>query len=350
MMKNKAIYASDENVKSMGRNEFKDNALYLMHSASYIEFNYVCCQLYIDISACLGENTRVAVLVNDELVYDLKITVDEGSRIIEIVDSETLHYGTVRLIKLSESQDSSMIRINEIVINENGKIYPTDNTKLKIEFIGDSIACGYGVDNRNGEEESSVETENAMLAYPYITSKEANADFQVVAYSGFGLLTGFSEDGEKIPEKALPQYYEETALLPDGTSYGKWDFSKFSPDIIVINIGTNDFNYCNTPERTDEFYNGYIDFLKTVRSFNPDSELLCTTGIMGNNLTDTIISAVWNYAYDYKDEKIHFSQLPVMDDADGCGVNHHPSEVTQTKTSRELLRALRKYYDDKFKI
>lgn len=349
-METKEIYPICENVKSMGRNLLKDNVLYMMQSGAYVEFNYICHCLYIDISACLGEKSRIAVLINDNPVYDLMINVSEENRIIEIVDSERLHYGNVKIIKLNEAQRSSVIKINKIITDIDAKVYPAENKNVRIEFIGDSITCGYGVDCHEPAEPFENEYENAMKAFPYLTAQQVKADYQVVAYSGYGIVSGFGAVGEKIPEKAIPQCYEETALLPDGSSAGKWDFDKFIPDIIVINLGTNDFNYCNEYSKYDEVYEEYIKFLRKIRSLNPNAELLCTIGVMGDKLTEIIQNAVWNYSYDFNDEKIHFAQFETMKECDGYGANYHPSFNTHKKTAKELTRVLRKYYDEMYKL
>jgi len=350
-METKEIYASYDDMKIMGRNFIdENNALCMVHSGAYVEFDYICNKLYIDISAYLDKKSRVAVFVNGNLVYDLMIKVSEENRIIEIVDSEKLHYGTVKIVKLNEPLLSSVVKINKVIIDEKGRIYPSKKGNVNIEFIGDSITCGYGVEAVLPTEPFENETENVLKAYSYMASQEVKADFQIVSYSGFGIISGYGADGEKLETETLPQYYEETALLPDGKLAGKWDFKKFVPDIIVVNLGTNDFNYCNDGDKIHEFYLAYTEFLKKLRKLNPNAEFLCTIGIMGDKLSDVIQEAVWNYSYDFNDSKVHFANFPAMKKEDGYGANYHPSEITQKKSAREMVRVLRKYYDEMYKL
>ncbi len=321
----------------------------MIQSASYIEFNYVCRSLYVDISAFMEGSSRIAIFMNDILVKDLIIKSSDRNKLIKVFDSETLRYGSLKIMKLSEALKSSVIRINRIVVDSDGRIYPSEDKKVKVEFIGDSITCGYGVEDKNPENPYSVASQNALLAYPYLTAKEINADFQIVAYSGYGIMTGYGKV-EKCITETVPFYYDKTAKLSDGTVFENWDFNRFSPDIIVINLGTNDCGYCSDEQKMTEFYNAYIEFLKTVRKINPHSEILCVIGIMETELTETIQSAVWNYSYDYKDEKIHFSMFETMKKEDGYGANYHPSVITHEKSAKELVRVMRKYYDEIYKL
>ena len=348
VMIEKEFYASPENVKTMGRTVFKDNELYMIHSASYIEFNFVCRVLYVDVSAFMKENSRLAVFVNDKLVYNLTIDIEHGNRIIEIFDSETLHYGTAKLVKLNSAVDSSIIKINKIITDENGRIYPSEDRKYKMEFIGAEMTNGFGVEG--GRESSGrylISEENAIMAYPYLAAEEINADLQVVAYNGFGLLTGYSEDGDLIPEKAFPQYYEETAILPDGSLCGKWDFSKFQPDFIIVNLGTNDFNYCDDEEKIELFYKEYTEFLRKLRHLNPNAHIFCILGIMGDKLSEKAQYAVWDYCYDYDEAAMYFSNFQLLPDKkETIGTSGFPSRNTHIKAARELIRVMRKYLDE----
>ncbi|MFR5051646.1 MAG: hypothetical protein ACLTCP_10230 [Ruminococcus bicirculans (ex Wegman et al. 2014)] len=64
-----------------------------------------------------------------------------------------------------------------------------------------------------------------------------------------------------------------------------WDFSKYIPQIIVINLGTNDDSYCRDhKDRQAVFSKLYADFLAVVREKNPQAYILCTVGIMGERI------------------------------------------------------------------
>ncbi|MFC6652659.1 GDSL-type esterase/lipase family protein [Paenibacillus rhizoplanae] len=93
---------------------------------------------------------------------------------------------------------------------------------------------------------------------------------------------------QKLTTHLLPDYYGKVgksegrfggSLLPQEIA---WDFSRFTPELIVINLGTNDDSYTkDDPAKQADYAENYVAFLQKVRRNNPDSTILCTLGIMG---------------------------------------------------------------------
>ncbi len=64
----------------------------------------------------------------------------------------------------------------------------------------------------------------------------------------------------------------------------EWDFSKHQPDVVVVNLGTNDDSYCkNDSTRQEEYKTEYVEFIKEIRQNNPNAAIICTR-IMGDRL------------------------------------------------------------------
>ena len=62
----------------------------------------------------------------------------------------------------------------------------------KIEFIGDSMTCGYGVETMDEKEGFSDETENHYYTYAALTARALNAQHVVVARSGIGIYRNYN--------------------------------------------------------------------------------------------------------------------------------------------------------------
>ncbi len=73
----------------------------------------------------------------------------------------------------------------------------------------------------------------------------------------------------------------------------KWDFSKYTPDIVVINIFQNDVWITKLPDNDqfkakfgtkaptdDQIIKAYKDFVKNIRSKYPKAHIICTLGSM----------------------------------------------------------------------
>ncbi|MFD2875957.1 SGNH/GDSL hydrolase family protein [Paenibacillus rhizoplanae] len=91
----------------------------------------------------------------------------------------------------------------------------------------------------------------------------------MVCYSGYGIITGYTENDQKLTTHLLPDYYGKVgksegrfggSLLPQEIA---WDFSRFTPELIVINLGTNDDSYTkDDPAKQADYAENYVAFLQ----------------------------------------------------------------------------------------
>lgn len=72
----------------------------------------------------------------------------------------------------------------------------------------------------------------------------------------------------------IPSYYDR-AVYSDASS--KWNFSS-APDVVVINLGTNDFAQDPSVVNSNAFINAYHAFLDRVCSHYPDAYIVCAIG------------------------------------------------------------------------
>ena len=287
--------------------------------------------------------SRVGIYVDDELVKDVMLT--SKSTAVDI-EGKTDRSVNVKIIKLSEAQNSCC-SIDNITVTE-GKIVPTAEKAHKIEFIGDSMTCGYGVEDSDLTHNFSTASENCCKAFGVKTAKLLDADYSLVCYSGYGIVSGCSADGSKNTDDLVANYYEKycytaadgfDGIKPQTIAYDHG----FQPDAIVINLGTNDSTYTGTdPQRLGEYTEKYVEFLKTVRSKNPKARIFCTLGTMGNTLYNAMNDAVQRYTMLTGDRNITSFELPVQDQMlDGIVVQGHPSEKTHSKDADIIAQKIK---------
>ena len=283
---------------------------------------------------------RYAVLVDGDIVMDH--CMREPEETIVVFDSGTPWGAEIRFRKLSECSQS-LLAVREI--RTDGKIVPLEETGTRIEFIGDSITSGYGVEGKNEMEQFTTATENAGKAYAGLITDWMGLDSMLTCFSGFGIVSGHTEDPEKREiGKLVPPYYERAGFndfrLPSGRKVSEipWDFSRWQPEKILIMLGTNDLSWCVDREpRKDLFRKQYKEFLKMVRKNNPGAMILCVLGIMGGGLNDRMVQAVNEYRAETGDVRIHSMTLQVQDaQRDGYGSNYHPSVRTQQRLAEKV--------------
>lgn len=341
---------SEAYVRAIGRTGEQDDTLWLVQSGSGAEFTFTGTAASVTIkpdsmlNSGMDSQARIAIYVNGERVVD--DMVNKLEKTYAVFESETPQRCTVRVIKLSEAAQST-VGIAGIEVTSVGDIAPTQQKERFIEFIGDSITCGYGVDDENRDHHFSTRTEDVTKTYAYQAAELLDADYSMVSYSGYGIISGYSGNGEPVPEQTLPQYYDKL-----GFSYGAymglyypqdvaWDFTKRQPDIIVINLGTNDNSYVRgNAEKETQYEAAYTEFIEQVRTHNPEAVILCTLGIMGDELYPSIERAVSYYQEKTGDTNVYTMRFDVQSPDDGYAADWHPTQTTHTKAAQRLAEEI----------
>lgn len=305
----------------------------------------------------VNNHARVAIYLDGERVVDDML--DETEKTYTVFEDSQAQMHTIKIIKLSEAL-SSTFAIKEVGISGR-EMYNIDTlSKIKtlseankknglIEFIGDSITCGYGVDDPVKENGFSTKTEDVTKTYAYKTAEALGCNSSMVSYSGYGVISGYTS-GEKASALTVPQYYNKLGF----SNVAKLNSQKLSdvewtptesqkPDIVVINLGTNDYNYTKGDSaKNEEFKQGYIDFLTQIRKVNPEAMIVCTCGIMGGDLYPVIEQAVAEFG----DKNVYSMEFDVQNiNTDGVCADWHPSEATHTKASEKLVDFIQRHLE-----
>lgn len=215
----------------------------------------------------------------------------------------------------------------------------------KIEFIGNSITCGFGIEGESPKEPFRYATENQYYTYEAIASRRLNAQCWVVARSGAGVYRSY---GGKVTgtRDIMPVYYPQTLFAASGE---QWDFSRFQPDVVCINLGTNDTS--KPGYRTDLLYQAYWSFYQTLRQHYPDARIVLLTGTMlpagSQRLADCqqALDRVQAEAAQQGDHHVYRFDMTPEDGSLGWGSCYHPSMRRHARMADELTPFLAKIMD-----
>ncbi len=229
-------------------------------------------------------NAFFFVIVDGDESKAFKINPDTVRRTYTIASGLAVGKHSVQLFKLTDNTTINWFYGFEL--NDKAKVLkPAAPPKRKIEFYGNSITAGHGVDVPIGEKDSGAPSFfNNYYSYAARTARHYNAQYSCIARSGIGLMISW------FP-KIMPEIYDRVNPN-DQTS--KWDFSKYEPDIVVINLGQNDqwlvtqteheqfkARFGTVPPDEKFIIQSYINFIKSIRSKYPLASIICALGSMG---------------------------------------------------------------------
>ena len=325
------IEKNKNKIKFYGRTLFLEKGVTAYYSAAGIEFNAKISGA-ISLTA-FAENIDYSksggvyfnVYINDKLNKRIHLLSNKKQ---EFILAENLE-GEYNIKVIRETEFAyGMAYFNDL--NFNGEfLQKPKNKDLYIEFIGDSITCGYGLlyKGQKSLENNKPSIESATKAYAYKTAKTLNADYSLISQSGIGAYIGY------VTTYNMSDIYPYFAKR---YSNKKYNFKR-SPNIIVLNLGTNDVGANDDiyKKSLEEIYAGFKKLLLLVRKHNKKSKIVWCYGMMRNEFNELIIKLINESG---GSEKGYYAfHLPRNND----GFRWHPNTVGQSNAAKSLSEFLK---------
>ncbi len=254
-----------------------------------------------------------------------------GEKDTVIVLAEGLGKGTHEVILQKRTEgEQGRFTIHEFI--SEGEILQSEERKERhIEFIGDSYTCGYGTESPDKDDPFLAETENCNLTYAAICSRYFGADFNLVSHSGQGIARNYDNYG---PGYHMPDRYTQVF---NTSKEPLWEADKapYTPDVVVIYLGTNDFSTSQQPSELS-FRNNYIALLQSIKvNYGPETPILCMASPADPYLFDyvrnaVIISGLKNVAYMAVSNQAHNYD-------DDLGASWHPNYQGHKKVASCMI-------------
>ncbi|MBR1984080.1 MAG: Ig-like domain-containing protein [Clostridia bacterium] len=311
-------YTDTEYFNQYGRTYTSNEGLFLDMSGTAIEFDFYGTELKIDAVITKGEAVAVRVFIdNDDKGNFIKLTNSSNSDVVLAENlSNTAH--TARIVKASP-QDIGVIAIKNVKASSFAKA--TAKSDLLIEFIGDSITVGYSIlDGGHGSQ--TVNNTDASKTYAYSIAKNLNADFSFVATQGIAV-----NSTPYLSTTMVNLYRWYSANKKVNYIYEK------SPDVVVINLGTNDAAYL-AQNPSHNLANDYFTLLNLIRGYHTDAYIVLTYGMM--SIDEDVKIAINSAIDDFGDEKISF-----VTPAEPSGEGGHPNQAVNDKTAEILTEYIK---------
>lgn len=295
----------------------------------------------------------------------------------------------ISVIRSSEAI-SGKVTLVPFTFGAGTKQLPPLQRARRIEYIGDSITCGYGIEGPNATCPYDVEirpgvripkTQNIVLSYASLVAKELDADPIITCISGKGVYLNYREaNGKVIPlnegqradpdaETPIPKYYERLFAAPDDgpPAAEPWDFTKEpEPPVVFVAIGQNDFaRDVNQNSITDyqeaaipniarfdpaTFGAEYKKFLQSIRAKRPKAHIFAALSPMmtdkfpiddGRTIFRNTLNSIVQELNAAGDTKLYYIELVEMGVRYGLGCDYHPNIKVHQIMAEQVTGAIR---------
>lgn len=241
---------------------------------------------------------------------------------------------------LTKRTEASMgiARFMGFVLGDKGELFHlSEISDRRIEFIGNSITCGYGTEGSSKNERFRPDTENNYNSYAAILARAFSADAHFIAHSGKGLVRNYGDEKSVSDvHDTMPGRFNRRL---DSDSAQTWDFGSWKPDCVVINLGTNDFSTTPHPDKF-AFWKGYKELISKIRYVYGHIPVFCVVGPMIDEPCFSYVKEFTLYCQiTEQDKQVYFAGLPdnLLNETDDLGSDWHPSYKGQLKIAKQLL-------------
>ena len=251
----KSVSATDSRILYVGRVAIDSGTAHLSWPGSYLQGRFTGTSLKL----ILAEPT------NDNAIW-LKIDQSDWSELHSLkgqtvvdLSPRSLASGNHEFMVVKKTEPtwgglSKRLSIRAIQHDADGQWLGTPGRSGHIvEFIGDSITAGFAV---NGP--SSLSNDDPMASYAFQSAQAVGAEPWLMAQSGIGVVRNHPSNQDRGDVEPMPSRYQKLRLADQ-------------PDIIVVNLGTNDF-FASVD--TDTLKTAYLKFLTDLLALHPKSWIL----------------------------------------------------------------------------
>lgn len=327
----KLIKFNDPRITYEGRTIYQAEAAVLSWPGASVKINFTGS----GISAVLKDQdtSNYYQIILDEKPVGI-LHPDTSKKVYQLVSNLSNRKHSVELFKRTEWDKGKTQFYGFMPIKGASALPASKLPKRKIEFYGNSITCGYATEDHKDDSPIGY-FENNYLSYAAITARHFDAQYSCIAKSGIGILISW------FP-LIMPEMYDRLDAT-DSTS--KWDFAKYTPDVVVINLFQNDSWLTQRPDfpefkhqfgtkapSAEQIVLAYKNFVQNIRSKYPKAKIICTLGSMDATKTGSPWPGYVEKAVkELNDDKIYTHFFPYKNTAG------HPKVAEQKEMADSLI-------------
>lgn len=260
-----------------------------------------------------------------------------------------LFYGLaddVHEVTLFKRQDAAhYFEFKGFILNDGAELLPAKPLPdRRLEFYGDSVSAGAVVEAVDCTASCDPEGhdgvfDNAWYSFPMITARNLGAAVHDIAQGGISIFdrTGWYHAPDFI---GMETAYDKVCYFPEAEGgFSEWDFSRYTPHIVVFAVGQNDAHNAdegdpdiNDPVFREKWKAGYKKIILDLRSKYPKALFLLTLTVLCHDMGwEDAIDEIAEELADPRIERFRFTRS-------GRATPGHPRITEQYEMAEELTR------------
>jgi len=266
-----------KNLQYTGRIDFSaPKAPSLSWPGSAVAGNFTGSSLAVTLDDQNGKN-YFNVFVDGIEAAPVIIEAAKGSKRYQVAQGLEPGRHSFLITKRTEGEEGATV-LRGLELDDGASLLPPPpRPRHRIEFFGDSITSGAGNEAPLNGRDDLPRDKNSFMAYAEIAARKLDAEVHLTSQSGIGVMISW------FPF-TMPDFYDQLSAVGDNDS--KWDFSRWTPEVVVINLMQNDSwligrDHKLQPEpNEDQRIEAYRSFVKRVRQLYPNAYIVCALGSM----------------------------------------------------------------------
>ncbi len=303
-----------EEIHVLGRADVRTDALALDWTNSGVFFRFRGKTLTFRFDAPALNQTLYVQIRLDGRWTRARIAADSTTATVEAPEDGDHRVSCVRI---NEILDAVPLVMRDITIDGDAPALLTKPVMpdRRMLFVGDSITCGYGLLTRGPGNGFKTAEQDGAHTFAALTAEHFGAEAQFVCISGRGVVRNC--DNFEAPR--IPEFFDQTTI----SNPAPWDHTAYTPDLIVVNAGTNDTAGEADPITPEAFGEGAAAFIRHLRTVYPQAKILWVYGMM----TDAMHEALDKTIAAMQDDMVHYLKLrAVCEFENEQGASSHPNQ------------------------
>lgn len=295
------------------------------------------------------QENRLGVIVNG---VQSAVLLSEGEQIIDL--SGKLSEGVNEVLLFKRQDACHAYHLYGFIVDAGAELLELPpRPARRMEVYGDSVSAGEVSEAefacaQPDPEGHNGRYSNSYLSYAWQAARRMNAELHDNAIGGIALLdnTGYFHAPDYI---GMESAWDKVNFSPVYGAATPWDFTRWTPHVVVVAIGQNDHHPVNImaedydSDASVRWRRAYCRFLRLLREKYPKAYIVCTTTILGHD-------AAWDRAIDACVQAMGDGRIRhFLYSRNGCGTPGHVRGSEAAGMAQELagfVEALPGVWDD----